>query len=80
MLFRSTQVWIEPEKERVILVLTNVMETEFCSDIMKAVAYKTHNNKKSIKKSLVIDVKLLEGDYLISLLGLHKIYLCLEFI
>lgn len=60
----KTQVWIEPEKERVILVLTNVMETEFCSDIMKAVAYKTHNNKRSIKKSPVIDVKLLEGDYL----------------
>ena len=33
----KTQFWVEPEAERAILILTNVMETDYCSAIMEAV-------------------------------------------
>lgn len=31
----KTQFWVQPDRDRVILILTNVMETEFCSGIME---------------------------------------------
>ena len=31
----KTQFWVQPDRDRAILILTNVMETEFCSRIME---------------------------------------------
>lgn len=57
----KTQIWVEPKNERAILILTNVMETEFCSEIMEKIAY-TEADEKTIKENL--DLKMLSGDYL----------------
>ncbi len=59
----KTQLWVEPKRERVILILTNVMETEFCSEIMEAV---THKNRASISKGkrFLDNEAILVGDYL----------------
>ena len=57
----KTQIWVEPKNERAILILTNVMETEFCSEIMEKIAY-TEADEKKIKENL--DLKMLSGDYL----------------
>lgn len=35
----KTQFWVQPDRERAILILTNVMETDFCSEIMKVLIY-----------------------------------------
>lgn len=57
----KTQIWVEPKNERAILILTNVMETEFCSEIMEKIAY-TEADEKKTKENL--DLKMLSGDYL----------------
>ena len=57
----KTQIWVEPKNERAVLILTNVMETEFCSEIMEKIAYKETAKSKIKGKS---DLRMLNGDYL----------------
>ena len=59
----KVQFWVEPRRERVILIMTNVMETGFCSDIMRAIAYKDNAAGTSEREPAVNSTKL-EGDYL----------------
>lgn len=56
----KTQMWIEPKNERTILILTNVMETEFCSKIMEKIAYKETTERKIKGDS---ELNMLNGDY-----------------
>lgn len=59
----KTQFWVEPETEPAIIIMTNVMETEFCSKVMQALvnhpAMKVDTQSFSAK-----ELHLLEGDYL----------------
>lgn len=57
----KTQIWVEPQNERAVLILTNVMETEFCSEVMKKIAYKENTKSKTEVSS---NLNMLEGDYL----------------
>ncbi len=57
----KTQMWIEPETGRAIVILTNVMYTSFCSDIMEALFY-TMTEKDSV--NIDNDITRLEGEYL----------------
>ena len=59
----KVQFWVEPEKERAILIITNVMETAFCSEIMEALTSQ-NPDKREIKKESSVPARLLEGDYL----------------
>ncbi|HEO1898509.1 TPA: beta-lactamase family protein [Streptococcus agalactiae] len=56
----KTQMWMEPKNERTILILTNVMETEFCSKIMEKIAYKETTERKIKGDS---ELNMLNGDY-----------------
>lgn len=59
----KSQFWVEPENERAIVILTNVMETGFCSKIMEALV-----QQSTIQPSTLISPKEklcdFEGDYL----------------
>lgn len=59
----KSQVWVEPETERAIVILTNVMETDFCSKIMQALV-----RPPTLETSTAINSKEelrdFEGDYL----------------
>ena len=59
----KSQFWVEPETERAIVILTNVMETGFCSKIMEALV-----QQSTIQPSTLISPKEklcdFEGDYL----------------
>ena len=57
----KTQIWAEPERERAVLILTNVMETEFCSEITERIAYKETTKGKT---EVNADLNMLKGDYL----------------
>lgn len=57
----KTQMWIEPETGRVIVILTNIMYTSFCSDIMEVLFY-TVPERDSV--NFDNDVTMLEGEYL----------------
>lgn len=58
----KTQFWIQPDQERAILILTNVMETDFCSEVMRVLIYKDTGNSISIQKEN--DASKYTGDYL----------------
>lgn len=58
----KTQFWVEPEAERAILILTNVMETDYCSAIMEAVIEQDARPPKQEVGSR--DFSMLFGDYL----------------
>ncbi len=58
----KTQLWVEPDKERVILIATNVMETNFCSDVMSSII--KNENISNIKSKSNNDLKIFTGDYL----------------
>lgn len=58
----KTQFWVEPEAERAILILTNVMETDYCSAIMEAVIEQDARPPKQEVGSH--DFSMLFGDYL----------------
>lgn len=59
----KSQFWVEPETERAIVILTNVMETDFCSKIMEALV-----QQSTVQPSTLINSKEelrdFEGDYL----------------
>lgn len=58
----KTQFWVEPEAERAILILTNVMETDYCSAIMEAVI---EQDARPLKQEVGSqDLSMLYGDYL----------------
>lgn len=58
----KTQFWVEPARERAILILTNVMETDFCSAVMEALI--TNPEKPFAESGIAEDVSPLTGDYL----------------
>lgn len=58
----KTQFWVEPEAERAILILTNVMETDYCSAIMEAVIEQDARPPKQEVGSR--DFSMLFSDYL----------------
>lgn len=60
----KTQFWVEPEAERAILILTNVMETDYCSAIMEAVIEQDARPPKQEVGSR--DFSMLFGDYLLA--------------
>lgn len=58
----KTQFWVEPEAERAILILTNVMETDYCSAIMEAII---EQDARPLKQEVGSqDLSMLYGDYL----------------
>lgn len=57
----KTQLWVQPDQERAILILTNVMETDFCSRVMEELLYREANAPLSMEEA---DVSLFAGDYL----------------
>ncbi len=59
----KSQFWVEPKRERAILIICNVMETEFCSEIMEALAYRDMVDTR-YKNIGYDDYPLPEGDYL----------------
>lgn len=58
----KTQFWIQPDRERAILILTNVMETDFCSEIMKVLIYEDASEPIFIQNGE--DTSKYAGDYL----------------
>ena len=58
----KTQFWVEPEAECAILILTNVMETDYCSAIMEAVIEQDARPPK--QEVGPRDFSMLFGDYL----------------
>lgn len=71
----KTQFWVEPETERAVLIMTNVMETEFCSEVMEALTEKPRAGAEPEKTppaagdgaaagKLLPEEKIPEGDFL----------------
>ncbi len=58
----KTQLWVEPDKERAVLIATNVMETNFCSDVMASIV--KVKKPKNIENLFQNDFKKIIGDYL----------------
>lgn len=56
----KTQFWVEPEHERAVLILTNAMETDFCSAVMKVLA--THSESPAAANVTAEDASLVVGD------------------
>ncbi len=57
----KTQMWVEPEKERAIVIASNVMETDFCSKVMSAIT--TENSSERVNDSSTMEIKNFEGNY-----------------
>lgn len=58
----KTQFWIQPDQERAILILTNVMETDFCSELMEVLIYEDVGESIFIQNGE--DTSKYAGDYL----------------
>ena len=58
----KTQFWIQPDQERAILILTNVMETDFCSELMEVLIYKDASEPTFIQNGA--DISKYVGEYL----------------
>lgn len=57
----KTQIWVEPRRERAVIIASNVMETSFCSEVIGAIT------ERSLPKTLgdagATEFEVLEGDY-----------------
>ncbi len=58
----KTQFWVDPQTERVIVVMTNVMETDFCSKVMQALV-DLPSVEAAAQVSSQEELRSLEGDY-----------------